>query len=178
VFGTPFTESGEIMGYFDGLVEANFKRDAEGRTLFYRWGVLGKGHVLPDQARAQQIRKFVRLYYMACLLAIIIVNVAFGLLGAFVLMAVLHLWYILATTRMLRGLETTTVRLTLAESYSTSARAHNVVILWVMLICSALFVVGGTLLVIDGRLFVGVLSIILFGACGVAIGYMIRSRHT
>jgi hypothetical protein len=93
-------------------------------------------------------------------------------------MPVLLVWYILATTRLLRGLETTTVRLTLAESYSSSASAHGAVILWAGLICSALFVAGGTLLAIQGQFFVGVLGIVFFGAGTIAFGYMIGSRHT
>jgi hypothetical protein len=173
---TLFAEGREVMGYFDVLTETSFKRCAEGRTVFYRWGVGGKGHLLPDQAKAQQVRKFLQLYYVASFAAIVIASVALGWLGTFALAPVLSLCYVLATRRLLRGLETTTASLTLAESFTGSSREHKAVTLAILLIGSAFFGVGGLFSVILGHLFVGVLSIMFSGACAVAIGYMIRSR--
>jgi hypothetical protein len=33
------------MGYFDALTSSSFKKDESGKTVFYPWGVLGKGHI-------------------------------------------------------------------------------------------------------------------------------------
>jgi hypothetical protein len=173
---TVVAEGGEVMGYFDGLTEASFKRDAEGRMVFYRWGVGGNGHVLRDEARAQQLRKFLRLYYMVSFPAIVVASVALGWLGTLALAPVLYLWYFLATSRMLRGLEATSVRLTFAESFSASSRAHKAVTLAALLMGSAFFGVCGTFTAIMGHPFLGVLSLVVSGACIVAIGYMVRTR--
>jgi hypothetical protein len=35
------------MGYFDGLTAAAFKKDTQGRDLFFIWGKFGKGRVVP-----------------------------------------------------------------------------------------------------------------------------------
>lgn len=37
------------MGYFEGLTNGNFKKDRDGNTIFFPWGILGKGRVLPDE---------------------------------------------------------------------------------------------------------------------------------
>ena len=62
------------MGYFDGLTDGIFKTDSEGRFLFYPWGVLGKGYVLPDDSKKQEVRQFVSLWYKVSLPAIIVVG--------------------------------------------------------------------------------------------------------
>jgi hypothetical protein len=45
------------VGYFDELATLKFKKDAEGRDLFYPFGILGKGSVLPDQETAARFRR-------------------------------------------------------------------------------------------------------------------------
>ena len=36
----------------------NFKKDTEGRTLYYPWGYLGSGYIIESQKKMNQIRKF------------------------------------------------------------------------------------------------------------------------
>jgi hypothetical protein len=60
------------MGYFDGLIEGNFKTAADGQRLFPPWGVWGKGRVLADARTEQRIRRFLKVYYMVSLPLVII----------------------------------------------------------------------------------------------------------
>jgi hypothetical protein len=66
------------MGYFDGLTDAVFKIDREGKLLFYPWGVLGRGYVLPNDSKKQQVRKFLSLWYKVSPPVIIGVGVGIG----------------------------------------------------------------------------------------------------
>ena len=66
------------MGYFDGLVSGAFKKDAAGHTVFYPWGILGKGYVVPSVVEEERLRSFLKTMYMILLPGIIIIQVVFG----------------------------------------------------------------------------------------------------
>jgi hypothetical protein len=44
------------MGYFGELATVNFKKDAEGRDLFFPFGIFGRGRILPDSETARRLR--------------------------------------------------------------------------------------------------------------------------
>ena len=46
------------MGYFDALAEGVFKKNALGNTVFYPWGVLGSGFVVPTDEDRGRIHAF------------------------------------------------------------------------------------------------------------------------
>ncbi len=173
------------MGYFDGLTDGSFKTDDEGRLLFYRWSVFfgiiwrGKGYILPDEVKKQQIRRFVKLFQMVCL-PVIIAGVIIVGFYSFFLLPLFFLWYFFVTARLLKGLDVTSEKLTLRESYSSSAKSHNFVTLWIMLISSIFFVLlvgfGLVLHVYDSWL-IGLAIIIFFGAVAIVIGYMITLKE-
>jgi hypothetical protein len=164
------------MGYFDGLTEASFKTDQNGNTVFYPWGVLGKGHVLTDPAKAQQLRAFVRLYYQVTLPVVIILSILriWLLLG----LAVVGLtaWFLVRTRQLTAGAPVSGERLSMKESYRNSAARHSKPMLWALLACSLLFVVGGVWIALRGEVLVGLGSALFFGLCGLAIGYMATVR--
>ena len=113
------------MGYFDGLTGGVFKIDPEGKFLFYSWGVLGKGYVLPDDFKKQELRKFISLWYKVSLPAIIGIGVGIGWIFTLVLLPFVFSWYYFTTRLLLRGLSITGTRLTLRESYTSSAKSHT-----------------------------------------------------
>jgi hypothetical protein len=168
------------MDYFDGLTDAKFKNDAQGRLLFYPWGILGKGYVLPDESKKQQIRRFVRLSYIVFWPAIIGTIIFIGWVFSFVVLFLLFLWYFFEISRFLKGLPVASERLGLSESYTNSAKSHNMATLWIMLIFSVLFVLSGFAILVHNRdaWFVGLASIIFFGASSLANGYMIKVKNT
>lgn len=166
------------MGYFDGLTDVVFKIDRQGRHLFYPWGTLGRGYILPNTQKKQQIRNFVKLYYIVSLPTIIVVTIAVEWMYAFALLPVGLLWYILTIRRLLRGLEVTQDKLSLAESYTNSAKSHSLETLWLMLVCSILFVLAGIWILSEGQWLLGLASIIFFGTGSFFFGYMIKARNT
>ena len=61
------------MGYFDGLASGIIKKDKDNNPVYYPWGVLGKGYVLPSAERETEIKNMVILFYqlfLACFLCI------------------------------------------------------------------------------------------------------------
>src|SRR5690242_3643591 len=59
------------MGYFDGLTAAAFKKDAQGRDLFFIWGKFGKGRVVPTDADGIAVRNYLKNYYIGIIIGIV-----------------------------------------------------------------------------------------------------------
>lgn len=169
------------MGYFDGLTSASFKTDENGNTVFYPWGVLGKGHTLPDAEKEAELRTFVRRSYQVSLPAVIGAVVIFDWKVALLVLALFYLWFYFRTARMLKDLPLSDSTLSLRESYTSSAKAHSVVGLWMWLACAVSFVLGGLFLIMHARsdtaFLTGLLAILFFGGGALVITYMIRARR-
>jgi len=166
------------MGYFDGLVSGSFKQDASGRTLFFPYGVLGKGKLAPSEAAAQSLKTGLKIYYMITLPVIIVASILYGFLASMAAAAVM----IVAYEIWIRGQTASWTRsgesLTYAESTRNSAVALGKGTLIALLVVSLLFVATGIAMIFavpDSR-WIGVLSTVFFGACSVAFMYMLRRR--
>lgn len=170
------------MGYFDALTSSSFKQDKSGKTVFYPWGVFGKGHVLPDAETEDRIRVFVRRYYMISISVIIIVGGVVGYIYMLVPLPVLIIWYHFKSKALIAGCSVTHAKLTLKESFENSAKAHNEKTLWLLLIFSILFVAAGLVALIQGysshSKIMGALGCLFFGVCAVTFGYMIKAKRT
>ena len=160
------------MGYFNGLTAASFKKDAEGRDLFFLWGKLGKGRVIPSEADGAWIRRYLKIYYVCVLVAIVPMLMLGGepfeprwllTLAVFMLLAVAALVPLWTRTRAwpIAG-----ERLAYGEAISASAKAHGAVSLSMMIALSGLMAIGSLLVLIytDGTT-VGALGFVFFGAC-------------
>lgn len=165
------------MGYFEGLTDATFKQDSNGNTLFYPWGVLGKGRILKDAETRDQLRNFILLYYKVSLPTAIVLAVLrqWWLLG--IAGVALLAWFLLKSRSLLKDCPVSEERLTLKEGYRNSAASHNALTLWLLLVVSLLFSAAGGLLLLAGKTLVGLLTLTLFGACSAAFIYMLKSKH-
>jgi len=167
------------MGYFDGIANMYFKKDAEGKTVFYPWGVIGEGYKLTDDAAETKIRSFVKQHYAISLPVVVIaVNVNWGWL--FVAAGALYGWYYLRVRALLDGSSVSKEKLSLKESYFNSAKAHNKYVLWLLFACSLFFVVAGLYLMFvvrgNSNQFALLLSTLFFSVCASGIGYMIKRK--
>lgn len=165
------------MGYFEGLADASFKQDSSGNNVFYAWGVLGKGRILPDQATTLKLRKIVIRYYQI----LIPLAIALGILRLWLLtltsLSLLTLGFYVYVYLITKDCPICTEKLTLKESYRNSAKSHNTLMLWLFLLISLLFVLGGIWLFFKGRLFIGLGSVVLFGLCSAVIILMLKVKH-
>ncbi len=50
------------MGYFEGLVDARFKKVEDGRVMFYPNGIFSRGYVLTEE-KNKEIKMFMNKYY-------------------------------------------------------------------------------------------------------------------
>ncbi len=165
------------MGYFEGLADASFKQDSNGNNVFYPWGVLGKGRVLPDETTKTKLRTFVIRYYQIMLPTAILLGIFRLWLPAIVVLILLTLGFYLYVNQVTKDCPICTEKLTLKESYKNSANSHNTFMLWAMLLVSLLFVLGGIWLFFKGRLFIGLGSVVFFGLCSAVFILMLKIKH-
>ena len=172
------------MGYFDGLTAGAFKRDAQGRDLFFIWGRLGKGRVVPTEADGASVRSYLKNYYICVLVGIIPMLMLAGeafeprwflAVGIFMTLALAALLPLFLRTRQWAMANE---RLTYREAVSASAAAHGAVTLWLVTTVGALFVTGGLFLLFatDAKL-IGLLCVLFFGACLGVFIWMLAMRR-
>ena len=166
------------MGYFDGLASGIIKKDKNNNSVYYPWGVLGKGYVLENEQKEQEIKKMVILFYQLFFAVFILFAILFRNLPIFSISSIgLLAWVLFKSHQLTKNCPKSDEKLTLKEGYTNSAKAHNIWVLYVLLVVSVLFTLLGLLLLVAGKAALpSLLLIILFGASAAAIGYMIRVK--
>ena len=168
------------MGYFDGLTASCFKFGEDGRTIFFPYGIFGKGYTVPNDSKENELRNFMKKYYVVTLPIVIGVGVGIGWLFSFLILPFFLLWSFITLRRKTNGLQVSEERLKFIESLHNSAEAHNTITLWVLFIFSVLFVVGSVFLIAKKpeELFVGLLGFVFFGSGSVVFFKMIKAKSS
>lgn len=134
------------MRYFDGMADACFKHDAQGRAIFFPSGVLSKGRIVPDEKLVGQIKTRLKRAYMIMVpLAVLLgaSSYSLSLPAFFILMAILVLSFNAYLRHLASGLEISAERLSIGEAYFHQARALGRGWLIALSIICALFAVAG-----------------------------------
>jgi hypothetical protein len=165
------------MGYFDGLADASFKENAEGKTVYYPRGVYGAGYVVESEEVNRALRKRLKkVYAVAISIAVILaVSKAYWAAGAY--MIVFGIWDHFAIKKLTKDLPKTSDKMSFGESYRNSAKSHNLATLILLEISALLFTAVGVWLYIgETQPLLGLASAVFFGACSVPVGFMIRFK--
>ncbi len=165
------------MGYFDGLTASSFKTDEKGNTIFYPWGIFGKGYILPED-RKDSLRQTIKRHMMIFVPLAILCSIFFKIWIAFLLIPLYFFGYGIWVNRQTNGLEVSSDKLTLSDARTSSARSHNMATLWLLEIASLLFVFLGTfnLIISPKNWFVSTCSIIFFGFGAIIFWKMIKTK--
>ncbi len=164
------------MGYFDGLTDASFKKDAAGNTVFYPWGIFSAGFVIDSEVEKNRIRNFYKKMYMIIIPAIILIQIIVGFWLNLLLLPIYIAWYFFTAKKITRELKKTEEKLKITEAYTNSAKSHNFLTLIFFELISLGFVAIGFLMLSTGAAFIAYVSIGFFGLCSIAIGYMIFAK--
>jgi Ca2+/Na+ antiporter len=162
-----FLKEDQSLSYFESIASSCFKKSSEGKNVFYPWGVLGKGYIIPSEEETIALRKsfkrgsvvsFLFVYFTLYMVK------AFGLpvaTGFILLYAFVYYIYIQTITR---HWEKTSESLSLIESYSNMSRSLS----WLNLIlltsgCFMFVVAGIWVMAQDEGFWVGLSSVVFFG---------------
>lgn len=166
------------MSFSDGLTRNLFKIDDAGRTLYFPFGGLGRGYVLPDAETARRIRARVVRAAVALIVA------AFALaglsLGAWEIPALLLLLGLaeLYAWSLARPFPPADLRIGLDEKVGLAARRHGPALMWAFfltgLALTALFAAAAFGLVDDmAARFVAAGLALFSGGCAAVFGRML-----
>ena len=169
------------MGYFDGLTAAAFKKDTQGRDLFFIWGKFGKGRVVPTEADGAAVRNYLKNYYI-CLIVGIVPMIMFAgkaleprwflAIGIFMVLALAALVPLFLRTRQWAMADE---RLTYREAMAARSTGS----LWFLAVLSWLFVAGGLILLLaTDAVWIGLVCTLFSGAClGIFVWLLIMRRR-
>jgi peptidoglycan/LPS O-acetylase OafA/YrhL len=115
------------MGFLDAICEGSFVRRTDGRLLFFPWGALGRGYVIPSEERCRRMRRELKILFVVNLCALPILVVPFhervGLLPFAAAALALVGFAVLRLALMTRGLVPTPERLARREGIERTLRA-------------------------------------------------------
>jgi hypothetical protein len=127
------------MGYFDKLAGVAFKEGETGETIYYPYGIMGKGRCISDPALKEKIFRFHRgmIAYLMPFSAIYGVTLGFshfdllaGLIPIFILTAGLMIWqYIL-----IKDLPVSDIKLSFREAMTVASRAYSKTVIKILMI--------------------------------------------
>jgi len=166
------------MGYFDGLTDASFKMDDKGNTVYYPWGIFGKGYILPEDRKIsfrQSIKRHITVFLTLAILSAVFLK---GSLAIFYILPFYMLGYVLWMNKKIKGLPISPDKLTFADSTSNSARSLNLTTLWLLEIIALLFVLGGISILVarPKQWIVGLSAVVFFGWGVYVFGKMIKIK--
>jgi hypothetical protein len=167
------------MGYFDALTSSYFKTGQNGSKLFFPWGVLGRGYLIPSDEGYERLRGQLKIYTIVSLVLIIATSALGNYLGAVAFGVALIIFYALWTRVLLRGLVPTDERLSFNDSMTSQSLHHGPVVLWALEAVSLIFVVTGLFILVADRdnWIVALASIVFFGACAAVFARMLLIRR-
>jgi hypothetical protein len=177
---TETSENG-VRRYSDLLTTSVMKTGADGRKIFYPWGIYRSGYVFPTNDAYERLNDLLKIYIVISL-AFILPPAATGSYFAVTAMILLSVAFYSIWMRFeLPRLEPTQEKLTFRLSFTNFARLLPGWLIWLELIGCLVFVACGMLVLIiqPGQWMMTLAGIVFFGAGVVlsAVTLVLRRRR-
>ena len=162
------------MGYFDGLTESTFKKNANGDFLFYPWGSLGNGFLINTEENYKEIYKRIKLFNILALPISMCSYFFGGLIISLVVGSIFFLFYYSYTKNVTSNLSQVDEKLLLIENYQAFAKSQSFVSLTVLTTLSLFFVIAGVnLIYMRSSIVAGIAGCVFFTPSFLSFLYMI-----
>jgi hypothetical protein len=166
------------MGYFDGLFSSKFRTTADGQTLFYPFGPIGRAYKVGSAERVRLLWQIKAWFVFGIGIGIAAFHFEYPI--GVILMAAWCVGYLGWTLYVPRNMQPSDKQPSLRERVAARARAYGPAALWMVEIIAILFVVGGLFIlsVSPAKDWLLVIPpIIFFGAGAIAFGFMLAVRR-
>ena len=157
------------MGLFDGLTNSSFKSDAEGNTIFFPYGKLGKGRAIADRNTEEKVRRFITRYLWVNLFFVIVVGRLVGFFWILLALPIIIAWYRREIERHLKDAPTSDTKMSVEESMQNMAIGTPRLLLRFMLFASVVSLLVSLGLLIE--------TVLFFSLCSALPIYMLRSKN-
>ena len=169
------------MGYLDRSIKATFKKEGDGRLLFFPWGALARGYVITSDDDFERMRSLFKVFSLALLFSLAVsIALAFYIKVSpigFIPVVIATIFYGIWAHYNSRGLHSLSMR----ESLTIHSREISVRFLWFSATVWALIVLSNMFKIISkpGEWLLPLISIVIFGHFAVIYMRMlfIRRRH-
>lgn len=172
-----------------GVATTSFKKDAEGCDLFFPWGKLGRGRIVPSAADRVWAKLYLRFYWVCVILIVGPLLVAGKIMRsslepstvgmfAIICVAVVVVPWIPLWLRIRAWPVATEREMAIGQAITESANEHGPFFLWIGVVCSGLMIALGILALVVGDEFVGAAIVVIFFAA--LLGFfvwMLRVRN-
>ncbi len=183
------------MGFIDNIVDGNFKTTDNGVVLFYPQGIWGKGYVVPNVEKRQELRRALKkLHFFSLVVVIPILAIVFPILQALsspfgiIVTTYLAMGFVLTVAeyffrkQLARGLTAVSEKLTIWETMQHSAKSQSIDLLLLLEVGSMLCTAGSVWAMLNRQLvwylrLNGVLGTLFFGFGSLVAGYMIVVKN-
>jgi hypothetical protein len=165
------------VGLFDGLTNASFKSDAEGNTIFFPYGKLGKGRAISDKNTEEKVRRFITRYLWANFFFVIIVGRAVGFIWILLALPIIIFWYRREIERHLRDVPTSDTKMSVEESMQNIATGTPRLLLRFILLASIVSLLVSVALLTETGQPGLMLAVLFFALCSALPIYMLRSKN-
>ncbi len=166
------------MSYFDMLSEAIFKEDKDGNTIFYKWGVMGRGVILDTKERKEKIASFVSKYYIVTFIMLFVMQSLIFFLYAYIfqimilfvgIAIIMTLWYLKKIDSLIYGLEYSLVQLSMEDGWQKIAHKVPKQMIWggfIMMLMLIVFSIASLIYLDSSVRWAGIILLIagIFGA--------------
>lgn len=168
------------MGYFEAIADSYFKKTTSGQNVFYPWGVLGSGYIIPTEERTSELRRSFKragIFSLLYVYLVLFMGKAFGFpVGAGFFLLYTFVYYIVIQT-ITRNLVKANEKLTTVEFYSNQAKGLSYVNIVLLGLCCLGFVLAGIWVIVQGKGFwVGLSSILFFGFGFLVFLFQLRKK--
>ncbi len=135
------------MGYFDALTSAQFKTTPEGIKIFYPYGYIGRGFIIPTETDYEDLRRSARNMWVAVIVLIVAAVLLMEIPFIPLILLVVYLGgYILWARAKTRNLVPTKEKLTYGEAISNETIKLSLGLLWFFEIVSVSLALFGIVL--------------------------------
>lgn len=164
------------MGYFDGISAGSFKLGADGRHIYFPFGVYGRGYVM-DEERYNRVRRAI-VSRIAAFLILCPLSVLYSVWGVWPLAGVFLIWDHFARKAAVKGCPVSEEKLSREEVLRNSSASYGRVWIWFMITGSSLFVLASLFLLFrTDKILSGLSGLVFFGFCLFSGIRLLRAKH-
>lgn len=168
------------MSYFDAIMKVNVKTSSDGQMLFFPYGNLGRGYVVPTDERFTQLQRENKWFLIGLIVllsaAILLHN--YSSLLCLVSLSIIFT-YVIIEKILTRNLVRSDEKLTYREIISNRSQQLSPHQLWFFEILSIFYVIfaGISIVAIPKQFYMAVLLGVTGIICTVLYAWMIRMKH-
>jgi hypothetical protein len=128
------------MRFFNQIINSSFKKDSNGRTVYFPFGIFGMGYIVSSENEKHKIEYFIKRILFISFSLIIGIGVGAGWIFSFLLLPIIAIWHYFAIKRITNTLELSNEKLIYGESLKQASIDYSFEKLWFLFILCDLVV--------------------------------------